>query len=167
MQTLLIVICGLIIGHLIKKCNRLEAENRRFKSMPPLVPIVDLQYLQRYCPVAGTGDDEAFMFPSPEGALVRWQDVAPKIKPVAVADRMPCDSDCTVNPRTGNGKYCWGWVNAHPSIPLAGSWHMVPVLLLADEASHWLPWWAIFLPDTTPPTKPQPTGGRLIKEPRT
>ena len=122
MQTLLIVICGLIIGCLIKKCNRLAAENQRLKSMSP--------------------------------------------KPVAVADRMPDDSDCTVNPRTGSGKYCWGWVNAHPSIPLAGSWHMVPVLLLADDASHWLPWWAIPLPNTAPPTKPQPTGGRLVQEPR-
>jgi hypothetical protein len=76
MHIFLIIICGLIIGHLIKKCNHLEAENRRFKSMPPLVPMVDLQYLQRYRPVAGTGDDEAFMFPSPEGAWVRWRDVA-------------------------------------------------------------------------------------------
>ena len=105
MQTLLIIICGLIIGHLIKKCNRLQAENRRFKSMHP--------------------------------------------KPVAVADRMPDDSDCTVNPRTGKGKYCWGWVNAHPSIPLAGSWHMVRVDERGIYASHWLPWWAIPMPDTT------------------
>jgi hypothetical protein len=76
MQTLLIVICGLIIGHLIKKCKRLEAENRRFKLMPPLVPMVDLQYLQRYCLVAGTGNGEAYMFPSPEGGWVSWQDLA-------------------------------------------------------------------------------------------
>ena len=76
MQTLLIIICGLIIGHLIKKCSHLEAENQRLKSMPFLVPMVDLRYLQRYRPVAGTGDDEAFMMPSPNGEWVRWQDVA-------------------------------------------------------------------------------------------
>ena len=69
MQTLLIIICGLIIGHLIKKCNRLQAENQRLKSLPSSEP-----NLRRYNKVVSDG--RAFMMPSPNGEWVRWQDVA-------------------------------------------------------------------------------------------
>jgi hypothetical protein len=69
MQTLLIIICGLIIGHLIKKCNRLQAENQRLRSLP-----LPTEKLKRYEPRENLGD--AFMVLSPNGAWVRWQDVA-------------------------------------------------------------------------------------------
>lgn len=85
MHIFLVIICGLIIGHLIKKCNRLEAENQRLKSMLPPTPKIDiprqdLPGLRRYDPVIRRAidrfDDEPFMMRSPNGEYVRWQDVA-------------------------------------------------------------------------------------------
>ena len=69
MHIFLVIICGLIIGHLIKKCNRLEAENQRLKQLPPSEP-----NLHRYRPLISNG--EVFMMPSPDGGWVRWQDAA-------------------------------------------------------------------------------------------
>lgn len=80
MQTLLIIICGLIIGHLIKKCNRLQAENQRLASLQPHVTTASATSLARYDPVIRREidrfDDKPFMMRSPDGEWVRWQDVA-------------------------------------------------------------------------------------------
>jgi len=65
--------------------------------------------------------------------------------PVAVSERLPGAEDCTTNPRTGRGQWCWGWVQ-HDPLPYSGRWRMMRREWLADEATHWLPAHALPLP---------------------
>ena len=81
--------------------------------------------------------------------LARWGRPAalpaPAVVPVAVAERLPGEGDCITNPRTGGGQWCWGWVQHDPA-SYSGRWRMMRREWLADEASHWLPFHAIPLP---------------------
>jgi hypothetical protein len=67
------------------------------------------------------------------------------IEPVPVGERMPGPEDCTTNPRTGQGQWCWGWVQ-HDDPPYSGRWRMMRKEWLADEAVAWLPHHALPVP---------------------
>ena len=69
-------------------------------------------------------------------ALSRWGRPTPQ--PVAVSERLPGPEDCTINPRTSQGQWCWGGVQHGPA-PYSGRWRMMRREWLADEATHWLP----------------------------
>ena len=77
------------------------------------------------------------------GASARWG--RPAAAPVPVSERLPGPEDCTTNPRTGQGQWCWGWVQHDPA-PYSGRWRMMRREWLADEATHWLPSSALPLP---------------------
>ena len=66
-------------------------------------------------------------------------------QPVAVAERLPRPEDCTTNPRTDEGQWCWGWVQ-HDPLPYSGRWRMIRREWLVDEARAWLPAHALPLP---------------------
>jgi hypothetical protein len=70
----------------------------------------------------------------------------PAIEPVPVAERLPGPEDCTVNPRDGQGQWCWGWVQWYDEIPYSGKWRMMRRDCLIDEASAWLPYHALPVP---------------------
>jgi hypothetical protein len=76
--------------------------------------------------------------------LARWG--RPAIEPVPVAERLPGPEDCTVNPRDGQGQWCWGWVQWYDEIPYSGKWRMMRRDCLIDEASAWLPHHALPVP---------------------
>jgi len=76
--------------------------------------------------------------------LARWG--RPAIEPVPVAERLPGPEDCTVNPRDGQGQWCWGWVQFYDEIPYSGKWRMMRRNCLIDEASAWLPHHALPVP---------------------
>ena len=67
-------------------------------------------------------------------------------QPVPVSERPPGPGDCTTNPRTGEGQWCWGWVQ-HDPIPYSGRWRMIRREWLVDEAKAWLPAHALPLPE--------------------
>ena len=67
------------------------------------------------------------------------------LQPVPVSERLPGPGDCTTNPRTGEGQWCWGWVQ-HDPIPYSGRWRMIRREWLVDEAKAWLPAHALPLP---------------------
>jgi hypothetical protein len=69
--------------------------------------------------------------------------------PVAVAKRLPGEGDCMANPRNGEGLWCWAWIQHDPSL-FTGRWRMVRREWLAEEATHWLPHWALPLPEAQP-----------------
>jgi hypothetical protein len=77
-----------------------------------------------------------------------WPPVAATAKPqpVPVSERPPGPGDCTTNPRTGEGQWCWGWVQ-HDPIPYSGRWRMIRREWLVDEAKAWLPAHALPLPE--------------------
>ena len=89
-----------------------------------------------------TFDHRAFA----RAALARWG--RPAAQPVAVSERLPGPVDCTTNPRTGQGQWCWGWVQHDPA-PYSGRWRMIRREWLADEATHWLPAIALPTPEAT------------------
>jgi hypothetical protein len=72
----------------------------------------------------------------------------PTPQPVAVKERLPGPEDCTTNPRTSQGQWCWGWVQHDPA-PYSGRWRMMRREWLADEATHWLPANALPTPEAT------------------
>jgi hypothetical protein len=76
--------------------------------------------------------------------LSRYGTVHPT--PVPVGERLPGASDCMANPRNGEGLWCWGWVQHDPS-KFTGRWRMIRLDWLTDEATHWLPHWALPLPE--------------------
>jgi hypothetical protein len=76
-------------------------------------------------------------------AFALWRSAAPE--PVSVAERMPEAKHCTTNPRTGDGQWCWGWVQ-HDPVFYSGRWRMMPRAFLEDEARFWLPHWALPVP---------------------
>ena len=76
--------------------------------------------------------------------LARWG--RPTIEPVPVGERLPGPEDCTVNPRDGQGQWCWGWVQFYDEIPYSGKWRMMRRNCLIDEASVWLPHHALPVP---------------------
>ena len=67
-------------------------------------------------------------------------------QPVPVSERLPGPGDCTTNPRTGEGQWCWGWVQ-HDPIPYSGRWRMIRREWLVDEVKAWLPAHALPLPE--------------------
>jgi hypothetical protein len=67
-------------------------------------------------------------------------------QPVPVSERPPGPGDCTTNPRTGEGQWCWGWVQ-HDPIPYSGRWRMIRREWLVDEVKAWLPAHALPLPE--------------------
>ena len=69
----------------------------------------------------------------------------PTPQPVAVSERLPVPEDCTTNPRTSQGQWCWGWVQ-HGLAPYSGRWRMMRREWITDEATHWLPANALPLP---------------------
>ena len=71
----------------------------------------------------------------------------PTPQPVAVSERLPRPEDCTTNPRTSQWQWCWGWVQHDPA-SYSGRWRMMRREWLADEATHWLPSYALPTPDT-------------------
>jgi hypothetical protein len=73
----------------------------------------------------------------------RWG--RPAIEPVPVDERLPGPEDCCVNPRNGQGQWCWGWVQ-HDSLPYSGRWRIMRSQWLTDEALFWLPHWALPVP---------------------
>jgi hypothetical protein len=75
--------------------------------------------------------------------LARWGGAA--VKPVPVSERLPGPEDCCVNPRNGQGQWCWGWVQ-HDPVLYSGRWRMMPREWLTDEALAWAPWWAFPVP---------------------
>ena len=75
------------------------------------------------------------------------QNTQPAIEPVPVADRLPGPEDCTANPRTGEGQWCWGWVQ-HDDPPYSGRWRMLRKEWLAGEAVAWLPHHVLPMPQT-------------------
>jgi hypothetical protein len=77
-------------------------------------------------------------------ALARWGR-STIIKPVPVSERLPGPGDCTTNPRTGQGQWCWGWVQ-HDDPPYSGRWRMMRKEWLAGEAVAWLPYYALPVP---------------------
>jgi hypothetical protein len=83
--------------------------------------------------------------------IARWQSprplflAAPAVVPVAVSERLPGEGDCIANPRTGDGQWCWGWIQRDPP-PCSGRWTMMRREWLVDEALAWLPAHAIPLP---------------------
>ena len=86
------------------------------------------------------------VFRAASDALARWGRPTPQ--PVAVSERLPGPVDCTTNPRTGQGQWCWGWVQHDPA-PYSGRWRMIRREWLADEATHWLPAIALPTPEAT------------------
>jgi len=82
--------------------------------------------------------------PAMRRALELWG--RPAIEPVPVAERLPGPEDCTVNPRDGQGQWCWGWVQWYDEIPYSGKWRMMRRDCLIDEASAWLPHHALPVP---------------------
>ena len=76
-------------------------------------------------------------------AIARWGHPTPQ--PVAVSERLPVPEDCTTNPRTSQGQWCWGWVQ-HGLAPYSGRWRMMRREWITDEATHWLPANALPLP---------------------
>jgi hypothetical protein len=75
--------------------------------------------------------------------LQRWG--RPAIEPVPVTERLPGPEDCIVNPRTGQGEWCWGWAQ-HDGLPYSGRWRMMRSQCLTDEAWVWLPHYALPVP---------------------
>jgi hypothetical protein len=92
----------------------------------------------------------------PFDAVIEWTQFAlprsyrPTIQPVPVSERLPGPDDCCPNPRTGLGRWCWGWVQRDP-IPYSGCWRMMRREGLFDEALAWAPWWAFPLPGSDSP----------------
>jgi hypothetical protein len=76
-------------------------------------------------------------------ALARWG--RPAIQPIPVAEQLPEAGDCITNPRTGQGQWCWGWMQ-HEEPPYSGRWRMMRREWLAGEAAAWLPAHALPLP---------------------
>ena len=75
--------------------------------------------------------------------LARWG--RPTIEPVPVSERLPGDDECRPNPRTGTGRWCWGFIQ-HDPYSFAGRWRMMKSEWLIDEADFWLPHWALPVP---------------------
>jgi hypothetical protein len=93
-----------------------------------------------------TWEDELFAFARAvwdRAVLARWGGAA--VQPVAVSERLPGPKDCCVNPRNGQGQWCWGWVQ-HDPILYSGRWRMILREWLVDEALFWLPHWALPVP---------------------
>jgi hypothetical protein len=90
-----------------------------------------------------TEEAEAAQLAGLRAVLARWG--RPAIEPVPVAERLPGPEDCTTNPRTGQGQWCWGWVQ-HDDPPYSGRWRMMRREWLADEAVAWLPHHALPVP---------------------
>jgi hypothetical protein len=84
-------------------------------------------------------------------ALQLWG--SPPIEPVAVSERLPGEEDCITNPRTGQGQWCWGWVQ-HDEPPYSGRWRMMRREWLRDEAAAWLPHHALPVPSSPTPETP-------------
>jgi hypothetical protein len=100
----------------------------------------DLEY-QRLPRDTSTGP--SFLLEFARAVLARWS--RPAVEPVPVAERLPGPEDCTINPRTGSGQWCWGWVQ-HDPLLYSGRWRMMRRDFLADEAKAWLPHWALPVP---------------------
>jgi hypothetical protein len=89
----------------------------------------------------------------PLSAVIEWNQLAlprsyrPTFQPIPVSERLPGPDDCS-NPRTGLGRWCWGWVQRDP-IPYSGCWRMTRRERLSAEALAWAPWWALPLPGAT------------------
>jgi len=72
-------------------------------------------------------------------------------QPVPVSERLPGPGDCVINPRTGQGQWCWGWTE-HDSmprsgrVPYSGRWRMIRREWIVGEATHWLPAHAMPVP---------------------
>jgi hypothetical protein len=78
----------------------------------------------------------------------------PTFQPIPVSERLPGPEDCCPNPRTGQGRWCWGWVqpggmDRDDPIPYSGCWRMMRWEWLSAEALAWAPWWAFPLPGAT------------------
>ena len=124
----------------------------------------------RYDLVFTSRGDHAMM-PSPNGGWIHWRDADKNgvaFEPIAISDRLPRDSECELDEFCV--LWCWALRKRHSTFS-PYFWQKADIKELRispDLFSHWLPSKAILipLPDVAPPTKPQPTGGRLIKEPR-
>ena len=64
---------------------------------------------------------------------------------VPVAERLPVAEDCDAEGR------CWWWAPKHPECPLTGhdSWGLYSGACIED--THWLPHWALPLPQEARP----------------
>jgi hypothetical protein len=89
------------------------------------------------------GSSDKWLEPFARAVLARWGGAA--VKPVPVSERLPGPEDCCVNPRNGQGQWCWGWVQ-HDPVLYSGRWRMMPREWLTDEALAWAPWWAFPVP---------------------
>ena len=98
------------------------------------------------CPDFDGSKAKAAQIADTREVLARWGRPTPQ--PVAVSERLPGPVDCTTNPRTGQGQWCWGWVQHDPA-PYSGRWRMIRREWLADEATHWLPAIALPTPEAT------------------
>jgi hypothetical protein len=67
-----------------------------------------------------------------------------QVVPVAVAERLPGKEDCDAEGR------CWWWAPKHPECPNTGhdSWALYSGACIED--THWLPHWALPLPEAQP-----------------
>jgi hypothetical protein len=73
----------------------------------------------------------------------------PAVAPVAVSERLPRPDDCFFNPGAKIGS-CWCF---HPADSLGGiEWWSFEPLSWSEDATYWLPHWAIPLPTTTQET---------------
>lgn len=135
-------------------------------STPPITPVTDRPDFREpiahsayvaFVQICKGGSDDAGTYEADEelvrSALKRLDALekaalnTPTLAPVPVSERLPGAEDCRPNPRNGQGQWCWGLTGMVPGIPYSGSWRMMPLAAIVDEAFYWLPHWAIPLPE--------------------
>jgi hypothetical protein len=125
------------------EAHRLMVEFLKQQTQPAPQRPTDEELWEAYDQMDGVPEDWAWVRDYTRAVLARWG--RPAIKPVPVAERLPGPKDCTTNPRTGQGQWCWGWVQ-HDGLPYSGRWRMMRQEWLAGEAVAWLPAHALVVP---------------------
>lgn len=69
--------------------------------------------------------------------------------PISVSDRLPEEKDCMVHPRTKLGNWCWGFERCEVSLARPAKWRLMHMETVELEASHWLPHYALSIPQDT------------------